>query len=170
MSWETSDFPNAAKDPPEPIDHEIELLLAGMPLRPPSSRLDARVWRVLNELCPVRRLHGLSLRIAAAAAIVLGAALLLVHNLRPPGPSELTRITPAAQVRPTAVSLNRLRVERDARRLLDRGIIGFQGDVPIRAYRYQSVRQIWYFDPKSKTRLAVTVPQDQLVLVPVRTF
>ena len=170
MKWESPATPDPPGGPEDAADEQrIESLLRRMPLRQPTTKLDARVSRALAA--PPQILHFAAFKAAAAAAIVVGAALLMLQrHAITPGP-EVSRSDSGVHRHSTALVMeSRLRVERDAQRLTGGAIIGFRGGVPVRGFRYQAVRQIWYFDPQRKTRLAVTVPQDQFVLVPVHTF
>ena len=63
-----------------------------------------------------------------------------------------------------------LRIERQIARVSDDGVIGTANGVPVQLYRYRALRQVWYFDPHTGKKLQVTVPQNEWVLVPVRTF
>lgn len=170
MKWESPAPPDPFDGADDATEREpIESLLKRMPLRKPAGRLDVRVSRALA--CGRQRPRLTAFKAAAAAAVIIGTASLMLHRHRTDSPSGISLNDSGARAHPVAgIAERRLRVERDAQRLWGGGIIGFQGGVPMRGYRYQAVRQIWYFDPQHKTRLAVTVPQEQFVLVPIRTF
>jgi hypothetical protein len=158
-------------DPPEsevqPGLTELESLVRGVPLAPPSRQLDARIWRLLENARP-KLWRGTALT-GLAAAIVL--AVLWSGWLYRPHRAAVPQAGETLPIKPTPVdSVSRpLRIERDASMLADRGIVGFAGKVPLHGYRVQSVRQVWYVDSSGK-RLCVTVPSERLVLVPVHTF
>ena len=159
----------AGSTPDETDTHdlaEVESLLRAMPLAAPSARLEARVRRVLARPRPGERLRGACLAAAAIIAVVIGISPLLVHrttDVSRPAPRIVMGHGSPAVARP-------LRVERDAVRIADDGIVAYAGNVPLRGYRCRAVRQIWYFDARQGKRLYVTVPTDRLVLVPVRSF
>ena len=145
----------------------LESLIRGVRLAPPSRRLDARIWRVLEEARP-KLWRGTALTGLAAAilfAVVWGGWLYRSHPPAGPGGVEPPPVAPT----PVVSIAHPLRIERDASRLADHGIVGFAGKVPLHGYGVQSVRQVWYVDSSGK-RLCVTVPTERLVLVPVRAF
>ena len=161
--------PRAGPTPDETDTHdlaEVESRLRAMSLAAPSARLEARVRRVLARPRPGERLRGACLAAAAIIAVVIGISPLLVHRttvVSHPAPRVVVGHGSPAVARP-------LRVERDALRVADNGVVAYAGNVPVRGYRCQAVRQIWYFDARQGRRLCVTIPTDQLVLVPVRPF
>jgi hypothetical protein len=145
----------------------LESLVRGVRLAPPSRRLDARIWRLLEGARP-KPWRGTALT-GLAAAIVLAVLwsgwLYRSHRSAAPRGGGPLPIEPT----PVASVAHPLRIERDASRLADHGIVGFAGKVPVRGYGVQSVRQVWYVDSSGK-RLCVTVPTERLVLVPVHAF
>jgi hypothetical protein len=158
-------------DPPksemQPDLGGLESWVRGVRLAPPSRRLDASIWRLLEEARP-KLWRGTALTGLAAAivlAVVWGGLLYRSHQAAAPRNGEPLPVTPM----PVASVAHPVRIERDASRLADHGIVGFAGKVPLRGYGVQSVRQVWYVDSSGK-RLCVTVPTERLVLVPVRAF
>ena len=150
-------------------DREVERMLGRMSLKRPSARLDERVRHALTPHGPGGWFTAGALSAAAAAAVVL-FALPILHR-RP------AAITPSVQIDGPGVSPvaltdapRRLRVEQDAAGVEDDGIVARVNGVPLREYRCRALRQVWYFDAKRQTRLAVTVPVEQVVIVPIRTF
>jgi len=145
------------------------LLLRQMRLARPPARLDRRVWSAMVG----RRggVQGLVTVIAAAAAVIVLAGPLVLHRFQRSYVARIDAPDRPSIVRMVAATSSRpLRVERDASRLADRGIVGFSGNVPLHGYRRECVRQIWYFDAKRRSYLCVTVPREQVVLVPVHPF
>lgn len=155
---------------------EIEQLLRRMPLARPSRRLDERVRLALVPRGPAGwfAVGALSAAAAAAAVIVVGLPLLHGGHDRVSALSTSPQGAPISPVVSSVVSSNelpaRLRVESDAGRVDDAGIVGRVDGVPLHGYHVRRVRQIWYYDAQRDTRLSVTVPVDQVVVVPVQTF
>lgn len=153
-------------------DAEIEQLLRRMPLARPSRRLDERVRLALVPRGPAGWFAVGALSAAAAAAAVIVVGLPLLHG----GHNRVSALPTSSQGVPISpvVSSNeppaRLRVESDAARVDDAGIVGRLDGVPLHGYHVRQVRQIWYYDAQRETRLSVTVPVDQVVVVPVHTF
>ena len=162
---------------------DVEELLRGMPLRRPGAPLDARIHAALRRGTTARaRLAWLSA--AAAIAIAAGVAPLAWQAIRAGGKPHVAEVgRPAVSDggRSTAAPLTRavypapralpgLRVERTVDRVIDEGIVGRIGDTPLQRYRRQSVQQVWLIDPQQGTRVAATVPRDEIVVVRVRPF
>ena len=172
MNHSRADFPDppeqAAGEPIASDDADTEPLLRNMRLSEPSAELDRRVLRTLARPSPAERLRTACLLAAAILALaIIGTVPLLLH--RQTGPHRTASSTQGVRTA-AADPGRRLRIERDTACVGDGGIVGYAGSMPVRGYRYQSVRQIWYFDPVSHRRLSVTVPRDQLVLVAVHPF
>ena len=148
---------------------EVESLLREMPLAGPSGRLEAKMSSALTRPGAQARLRSAWVAAAAAIALAIGTMPLLLHHDRAPSTGD--RVPGAVAAVGVAIPMPRpLRIERDAVRVADKGIVAFAGSVPVRGYRCQSLRQIWYFDPKQHKQLCVTIPADRLVLLPVRAF
>lgn len=148
---------------------EIESLLRRMPLAAPSRHLELGISSVLARPRAQARLRSAWVAAAAVITLAIGTTPLLFHHGR--APSTGLHVPGAVASVGVAIPMPRpLRVERDAVRVADKGIIAFAGSVPVRGFRCQSVRQIWYFDPKQHKQLCVTIPADRLVLLPVRAF
>jgi hypothetical protein len=164
----------------EPIDDdglaEIEATLRQMPLRPPPASLDRRVtaachpWRGrLRWLAPVAA--------AALLAIALGSwgwyYASRQHGVKPIVQSDQqhnpadTRPTVAAAV----ASLSPISITRTYGGLTRDGIIGKTATgQPVERIRRQTVRQVLIVDPKRGTKVSITMPQEDVFVVPVRTF
>jgi hypothetical protein len=154
---------------PLPWEPEIEHALKRLVLRSPSPELDAKVSRDLRRPRTSSRLRTACLAIAAAVAVAGGSIPLLTHYLRAAPIKTVVdrRSLPPARLKPAS---GPLRVERQIARVSDDGVIGTANGVPVQLYRYRALRQVWYFDPHTGKKLQVTVPQNEWVLVPVRTF
>ena len=151
----------------DPRELEIELALRRLPLRTPSDHLDAQIAGVLGAN-RTRRRPSLLLAVAAAVAVALGTVPLVLNH--PPQPSRRPLVEgPVDQPAPRSTA-GPLRVERQFARISDDGVIGTAHGVPVQLLRRTAVRQIWYFDPHTGKKLQVTIPRDQTILVPVRTF
>lgn len=174
MKPDENPWPNrrAGPTPREPDDGElaeIESLLRRMPLAAPSRRLDARMYSELARPRAKARLRSAWVAAAAVITLAIGTMPLLFHHDR--APSTGVRVPGGvAAVGVTIPKPRPLRVERDAVRVADKGIVAVAGSVPVHGYLCQSLRQIWYFDPKQHKQLCVTIPADRLVLLPVRAF
>ena len=148
---------------------DIEPSLKRLVLRSPSSQLDAKVWRNLGRSRASSRLRVACLAIAAAIAVAAGAVPLLVRYLHAIPARAVVDGRPHAPAH-MAAAPGPLRIERQIARITDNGVIGTANGVPVQLYRYRALRQVWYVDPHTGKKLQVTVPQNQWVLVPVRTF
>jgi hypothetical protein len=162
---------------------DVEELLRGMPLRRPGAPLDARVRALLGRRS-VARVRLAWLGAAAAIAIAAGVAPLVwqaagvggrqhvpfvVNHPDPVGGARVaTPLTRALY--PAPRPLPELRVERTVDRVTDEGIVGRIGDTPLQRFRRQTVQQVWLVDPQRGTRVAATVPRDEVVVVRVRPF
>lgn len=164
------DLPDGGDPILEWPDQEVEQMLGRIPLTRPSARLDQRVRNALTPRGPGGWFAVGALSSAAAAAIILFAlpALHRHPTEAPPPPDQVAgpAISPLALAAPPP----RLRVEQDAAGIEDDGIVAHIDGVPLREYRCRALRQVWYFDSRRQTHLAVTVPVEQVVIVPVRTF
>jgi hypothetical protein len=162
---------------------EVEDLLRGMPLRRPDTPLDARVRALLGRRS-VARARLAWLGAVAAIAIAAGVAPLvwravgvggrqhvpLVVDRPDPVGGARVATPPTRAIYPAPRALPELRVERTVDRVTDEGIVGRIGDTPLQRYRRQSVQQVWFVDPRQGTRVAATVPRDEVVVVRVRPF
>ena len=162
---------------------DVEQLLRGMPLRRPGAPLDARMHALLGRRTASRaRLAWLGA--AAVITIATGVAPLAWQAIRAGGKPHVAEVgrpavsdgghsttaplTRAMYAAPRA--LPALRVERSVDRVTDEGIVGRIGDTPLQRYRRRSVQQVWMVDPQQGTRVAATVPRDEVVVVRVRPF
>lgn len=152
------------------IDREVEQLLRRMPLARPSSRLDERVRLALTPRSPAGWFAVGALSAAAAAAVFLFGLPMLHHENGHVSVLPPQQIVPAMPAVSSTDEPARLRVESDAARVDDAGIVGRLDGIPLRGYHVQQERQIWYYDPQRHTRLFVTIPDDRVVVVPVQAF
>lgn len=172
MNWERHEPDDTREERgPFPFDADIEPMLLKLMLRRPTAELDARVWRMLTRPTAMGRLRMAWLGAAAAIAIASATAPLMLRHARITAvPGNITMHGPS-EGKPHAPPARRpLLVERQIARVADDGVIGTANGVPVQLYRYQSVRQVWYFDPTTGKKLRVTVPRNAMVLVAVRTF
>jgi hypothetical protein len=170
--------PDDSRFDPVPDDSgaDIEAMLRQMPLRPPPPSLDRRVtvachpWRSRLRWLP-------PLAAAAAVAIALGSwgwyhasrqhGVTPIVNSDPQHQPPDTRPTPAAAV----ASLNPISITRTYGGLTRDGIIGKTATGhPVERIRRQTVRQVLIVDPKRGTKVSITMPQEDVFVVPVRTF
>ena len=151
----------------DPRELQFEMGLRRLPLRGPSRELDARIARLVRSVPRHHRGRPLLLAVAASIAVAMGTVPILVHRQPTIPPPPVVRGPAVTLPRPAAGAL---RVERQVARVADDGVIGTANGVPVQLLHYRAVRQIWYFDPHTGNKLQVTVPRDQVVLVPVRTF
>lgn len=166
MRWK---HPEETNPPIDARDPELERLLQSMPLARVPDRLDQRVRLALAAGRPAGWFAVGALSATAAAAVIAFSLPLLRREV----PSHVLTPAQVGLVKPVIASAHpiaRLRVERDAERIDDAGIVGRVDGVPLRGIRRQAVRQIWYYDSERHVRLSVTVPDDQFVVVPVRAF
>ena len=54
--------------------------------------------------------------------------------------------------------------------ITDEGIIRTIQGTPVQRYRRQSVQQVLLVDPRNGTRVAFTVPREEILVVRVRAF
>jgi hypothetical protein len=157
---------------------EIQAMLRHLPLRPPPPPLDRRVTAACH---PWRR----RLRWASAAAAILALALgswTWHHASRrhadTPIAKSLDRRMPAVAVADTrpagaaiVASLNPISITRTYGGISRDGIIGKTASGrPVERIRRQTVRQVLIVDPKRGTKVSITMPQEEVLVVPVRTF
>jgi hypothetical protein len=90
------------------------------------------------------------------------------HHPIAKSPDPRTRA--AADTRPIA-SLTPISITRTYGGIARDGIIGrtVTGQ-PIERIRRQTVRQVLIVDPKRGTKVSITMPQEEVLVVPVRTF
>jgi hypothetical protein len=165
---------------------DLESLLRRMPLRPPGAALDRRVLATCRRPATRRRL----MWAAAAAAVIVaaGAAPIVTYRLTrrawdssamtlrhdPPaatiasGRGPQTTIAPAARA---AASAGPVRIERTlSGGFSSDGVVGVADRAPLQRFRRLSIRQVWIVDPRNGTRVAVTIPREEVVLVRVQPF
>lgn len=159
----------------EPDD--IEALLRQAALRAPGPGLDARVARVLRKSWYRRMTHRarLSAVSAAAVAIVSGSVLIVTHFASRPGATSVVAVHPAPPVsvaapRSSAALRRPVGLVRTFSSLTDEGIIGTSDGAPVQRFRRQSVQQMILVDPTRGTRVAFTVPREEIFVVRVRPF
>ncbi len=133
---------------------DLEALLTALPLRRPSAGLDARI------AAAARRRGRPVLRWAVAATVVLAAGAAVI------APRRHARPTPPA-VSPAA---SPVWVERVTSQAFDDGLVAVTDRVPYRRVRRQTVRQIWWVDPATGTRLWAEVPSERVSVEPAETF
>jgi hypothetical protein len=158
-----------------------EEMLRRLPLRVSSDALDARVLPMLARVRPGGRARAFVMGLAAMAALTAGVAPVILQRHDPhrltvtPDPTQ-----PAAPAvspsKPTAPAPRRLAstapfaLERTFTRVADGGVVNPIGGLPVQCYRRQSLRQVVLVDPKRGTRVAVTIPTDEVVLRPIHPF
>jgi hypothetical protein len=158
-----------------------EELLRRLPLRPPSDALDARVLPLLERMRPGGRVRAFVMGLAAAAALAAGVAPVIIQRHHPTAPSPVVHSLPptvlavsqgkAPTAAPRRLALNApFAWEQTITRVADGGVVSRGGGLPAQYYRRQSVRQVVLFDPKHGTRVAVTIPTDEVVLRPIHPF
>ena len=135
-------------------DDELERLLRGLPLRPPTAALDHRVAAAVRR----RAWHPARWAAAAAVLVVAGGTLRLMNRARP---------TPVA---PVAVASSPVSVEREVSRTIDDGVVAVDGRVPYRQLRHQTVREVWWTDPTTGARLWAQLPSERVTVEPAETF
>lgn len=160
-------------------DAELEAQLCRLPLRRPPDVLDARI----QDVC--RRRKRTSLRIpgmvaglaalAAAVTVALGLAPHLINDVVKPG-TTLPQAPTSSVVPPVAVATPTvrppapappaapLRIEQTVARVSADGVVGVSRGAPVQRYRRQTVRQVWIVDPRTRERVLVTVPREEVVL------
>jgi hypothetical protein len=162
-------------------DHErdpddIEAILRQAALREPGRGLDARVARDLRRSWYRGMTHRVRLSAvsAAAVAIVSGSVLIVTHLATGPAPTSPVAVHPAPATVAAAQSSPVLRrpvgVVRTFSSLTDEGIIGTSDGAPVQRFRRQSVQQMVLVDPIRGTRVAFTVPREEIFVVRVRPF
>ena len=150
-------------------DHDpaLENLLRTARILAPSARLDARLESVFAGESPQRsRMRLLPLAIAAGL-VIAGAPVVWVLRTAsvPPG---IVRLTAASH--PAASSPDEMRVEQDFSRVIDDGVVAVSDNTPYQQVRRQTVRDIWYIDPRTQSRLLVRVPIEQVLVEKVEAF
>ena len=163
MNWNDPDSNDLAE---ARGDQEIEAMLREIPLKEPSSLLDRRLLGTPRASSAMAQLRAAGLGAAVAALLVLAVTVWWTRAAKPLGRPPVH--SPVRQA--SAEAKRPLRIERSMSRVIDDGVIGSAAGVPLQQVRYRSLRQIWIVDPRRGTRLAVTVPDDRVVLIPVRTF
>jgi hypothetical protein len=155
---------------------DIEAMLRDLPLRPPSPGLDRRVMSARH---PWRRRLRWMAPVAAAAALVAIAvgSWSLHHASRRHGEKPIAKSLdpglPTADTRPaaTVASLTPISITRTYGGIARDGIIGkTPTGQPVERIRRQTVRQVLIVDPKRGTKVSISMPQEEVLVVPVRTF
>jgi hypothetical protein len=141
-------------EPEQPLDHDLESLLRGLPLRPPPAGLDDRI------AASVRRRPRHPARWAAAAAVLLAAVGVLHRGGNRPS-------VPAAIVRPV---VSPVLVERETSQTFDDGVVSVTGQTPYRRLRERTLREVWWTDPTTGARLWARLPSERVAAVPAETF
>jgi hypothetical protein len=156
----------------EPIDDglaDIESTLRQLPLRPPPPTLDRRVGLACH---PWRRRARWT---AAAAAAIVALAIggwTWRHTWRA-GDKFIATSEPRhpVETRPFTASLTPISITRTYGGIARDGVIGKTASgQPLERIRRQTVRQVLIVDPKRGTKVSITMPQEDVFVVPVRTF
>lgn len=151
-----------------PLPDEFEAMLRATPLRPPTSRLDALVRARLS-----RQSTAVWLKWAAvsAAAIIVLAITVIPAVVRHTPSHPLSQAINHPATHPVAgTPPPPLWVESRQVRIKDDGVVGFASGVPLQRFRRQTLRQIWVIDPARSTRVSVSIPQEQVVVLPLHAF
>jgi hypothetical protein len=152
-----------------PHDQALENLLQAAPLRAPSPRFDARMDSVFTVAESSRRNRWRLVPLAIAAGVIVAAAPTLWLFRTAANPQlKIARLTPASH--PIESANSQLRIERDVSRVFDDGIVAVSDNSPYRQIRRQTVRDIWYVDPRTHARLLVRVPSEQVLVQKVEAF
>jgi hypothetical protein len=152
---------------------EVEVMLRQVPLRRASAALDGRIAAACHRWRTVPRLW----LVAAAAALVTvtaGAWALLEHAAkRSSNKTQITRVenSPKPGSTGTTAVSKPVSMVRTYGGIARDGIVGRLADgQPVERIRRQTVRQILILDPQRGTRLSISVPHEDVFVVPVRTF
>ena len=139
------------------MDREIEDILKAMPVRKPSAALDQRVLEATRK--PARRSWRLVgvLGTASAAAALIALAVLLRLGLPggAPGPDP-----------DGAIAFERSDLE--VFQLTDEGVIFLDEHLPVRQIRRSAFHRVMLIDDERDIRFEHTVPQEDLLLIPVQ--
>jgi hypothetical protein len=156
----------------EPIDDglaDIESTLRQLPLRPPPPTLDHRVALACH---PWRR-RALWRTAAAAAILALTIGGWAWRHAWRPGDKFIATSEPhhPVETRPFTASLTPISITRTYGGIARDGVIGKTASgQPLERIRRQTVRQVLIVDPKRGTKVSITMPQEDVFVVPVRTF
>lgn len=155
-------------DPTNTTDDEMERWLREVPLRRPPLSVDRRVHEVLAARPRWPRL-------AVAAAVLLvaggGAVVAVWHPHGPPGAVAVTSrpaggAATVAMMTPIAPTV----VERAVSREVSDGVVAVTDNVPYERVRRQTVRETWYLDPRTGSRVKVSEPVEEVVMRPVEAY
>ncbi|MDB5304566.1 MAG: hypothetical protein JWM97_2115 [Phycisphaerales bacterium] len=158
-----------------------ENLLRRLQLRAPSDALDARVLPMLARVPPGGRARAFLMGLAAMAAVCAGVSPVLYQRHEPramptkadnPNPSVpgISHAKPPVPEPRRFASSKPFALEHTVTRIADGGVVNPAGGLPMQCYRRQSLRQVVLVDPKRGTRVAVTIPTDEVVLRPIHPF
>jgi hypothetical protein len=164
--------PEERQDSSEAEFAEVEAMLRQVPLRRPPARLDGRIAAACRPFSAMQRLW-LVTTAAALVAVTAGAWAVLEHaGKQASNKPQITRIetgpkagsTSAAALKPVSVVRTYGGIARD-------GVIGHLADgQPVQRIRRQTIQQILIVDPQRGTRVSISVPREDVFVVPVRTF
>lgn len=139
------------------MDREIEDILKTMLLRKPSSALDHRVLAAARTPAPRPwRFVGVCSGVFAMAALI-GLAVLLWMSAEGPSSDSDGRIVFEPQ-----------RSDLEFFQLTDEGVIFLDDHLPMRQIRRNAFYQVMLIDDEHGIRFERTVPQEELLLVPVQ--
>jgi len=134
-------------------DHDIETLLARMPLVKAPASLDSKV------LGRARRGRRVIFWTAAAAGLAAAAVIMAVLNLggptKPPLPPPTESMAAAEPVR----------VEQNWSQLSYEGIVVPDGRTPLKKFRRQAIEHVQWIDAASGTKTEMTIPREEVILI-----
>lgn len=156
---------------------QLEELLRGLPLRPPSPELDERVssvWRARSTRWQRVRLGG-----AVAASVALAAGILLIFLLRNPGdgqPGRPAERTDRPSIAKAVPGPSRLADQQPAPVRIEQVWSTPQADevvvpddaLPMRRMHHQVLRHVRWIDERRNVHIEWNIPSQETVVVPLQ--
>jgi len=144
-------------------DNKIDILIT----RHLGKQLDRHVGRAqkafLAEVTQRRR-FSIPRYWAAAAILLIMATIAGVYALKnlflAPRPDETKIVGPISEPPPLAPIAQSV-----AWRTMDDGLVGMNGDIPVRQLRRQVVEHLKWYDEKRNTTVELRQPQEQIMLI-----
>ncbi len=156
---------NTRHEPSGRID-PIERVLADQPLRQPGDQLDRRIDALLEgkKARPVVARIGPMISLVGATAAMIALALLIHYTL--PGNPDSGGNVPGGIVE--AEPDPALEIERRWAVLEPGRIMITEDRRAVQPMRYRTVRQTRWVDPQENVEYELTVPQERVLLLPIR--
>ncbi|MCC5807016.1 MAG: hypothetical protein JJU00_11875 [Opitutales bacterium] len=145
---------------PKPLPPVLEQRLRAAPVRGAAARLPA--------LCMRARFI---LPLAAVLFLSLGgiAVWMWTHGDADPGSPAVARTDPADTAAPSP-RMRPVRAENYLANRIDEGVFIVGNHIAARQYRYQFVDTVVWEDPRDGTTVEMSVPREEIVLVPIHSF